>query len=147
MAPLSVEFEVADDDRFTRLAAVFDALRTAKRDDDWRDDDNWLAFFDAQSRAAFWWPTPEEREDWTRRWFATPVPERFTDPSLVTPWDFGSMIDAFRNGDYDLVGCERISPHAGRLVFNPLGWPYGGTGCMRALVEAFGHRVTAEPEA
>ena len=46
-------------------------------------------------------------------------PQRFTDPSLVTPWDFGSLIDAFRNGDYELLGCERVSERAGRLVLRP----------------------------
>jgi hypothetical protein len=143
----SVEFAVTDDDRFRRLTAVFDALRDAKLADDWQDDDYWLGFFDAEALSWFWWPTPAEQEDWNRRWFSTPVSQRFTDPTLVTPWDFGSMIDAFRNGDYDLLGCERVSPQAGRLVFDPHGWPYGGAGCMRALVEAFGHRVTAEPEA
>jgi hypothetical protein len=142
-----VEFEVADKDRFRRLSAVFDALRAAKVADEWRDDDYWLGFFDAEARSRFWLPTPAEQEDWNRRWFSTPVPQRFTDPSLVTPWDFGSMIDAFRNGDYDLLACEQLSERVGRLSFDPHGWPYGGTGCMRALVEAFGHRVTAEPEA
>jgi hypothetical protein len=80
-------------------------------------------------------------KDWERRWFSTPVPERFTDTSLETPWDFGSMIDAFRNGEYDLLGCRRLTATAGRLEFDPHAWPYGGTGCMRALIEAFGHRV------
>lgn len=57
------------------------------------------------------------------------------------------MIDAFRNGDYDLLGCRRASLRIGRLAFEPFGWPYGGTGCMRALIEAFGHRVTADAAA
>src|SRR5207248_7653024 len=88
MAGFCVEFEIADEDRFRRLAAVFDALRAAKQSDAWRDDDYWLGFFDAESRSRFWWPTPAEQEDWNRRWFSTPVPQRFTDPSLVTPWYF-----------------------------------------------------------
>jgi hypothetical protein len=142
-----VEFAVADEDRFCRLAAAFDAVRTAIQSDDWRDDNYWLGFFDSEALSRFWRPTAAEREDWLRRWSATPAPQRFTDPSLVTPWDFGSMIDAFQNGDYELVGCERVSPKVGRLLFEPHIWPYGGTGCMRALVEAFGHQVTAEPGA
>ena len=47
-----------------------------------------------------------------RRWQSTPVPQRFTDPSLKTPWTLESMIDAFRNGD-DLLGCERLSECVG----------------------------------
>ena len=146
MSDFFIEFEVANEDRFRMVATVFDALRVAKQTDEWKDDDFWLAFFDQDARSHFWWPTAAEMEDWNRRWFSTPVPERFTDPSLMTPWTFGSMIDAFQNGDYDLLVCERKPERVARLSFDPHGWPYGGTGCMRALVESFGHRVTAEPE-
>jgi hypothetical protein len=142
----AVEFEVVDDERFRSLVNVFEALRAAKSANEWKDDDYWLSFFDAESRATFWWPTPDELKDWSRRWFSTPVPQRFTDPSLVTPWEFGSMIEAFRNGDYDLRACERLTATTGQISFEPRGWPYGGTGCMRALVNAFGHHVTAEPD-
>jgi hypothetical protein len=141
-----VEFEIVSEDGFGRLSAVFNALRHAKQSDRWQDDNYWLAFFDEDARSHFWWPSPEELKDWERRWFSTPVPDRFTDESLKTPWDFGSMIEAFRNGDYELVDCERITKKTGRLSFDPDGWPYGGTGCMRALVESFGHRVLAEPD-
>jgi len=145
MADIFVEFEIVNDDRFSRLVAVFNALRVAKQSDEWRDDDYWLAFFDEQARSHFWWPTAAEMEDWNRRWFSTPVPERFTDPALATLWDFGSMIDAFQSGEYDLLACERRTDRIGRLSFEPHGWPYGGSGCMTALIEAFGHKVTVEP--
>lgn len=141
-----VEFKISDDDRFRRLHIAFEAIRSAKQSEEWKDDDYWLGFFDSASRSKFWWPSPQELEDWAKRWQSTPVPQRFTDPSLQRPWDFGSMIDAFRNGDYDLLDCERVSEQVGRLTFNPHAWPYGGTSCMRALVEAFGHRVTSETE-
>jgi hypothetical protein len=142
-----IEFEIAGEDRFRRLATVFGALRAAKESDEWRDDGYWLAFFDQEALSHFWWPTAAEAEEQSRRWFATPVPQRFTDPSLVTPWYFGSMIEAFRHGDYELLQCERVSENVGRLSFYPYGWPYGGTGCMRALVESFGHRITVDSEA
>ena len=77
-----------------------------------------------------------------RRWQSTPVPQRFTGPSLKTPWTLESMIDAFRNGD-DLLGYERLSECVGRLSFDS----YGGTDCMRAVVESFGHWLTAEADA
>ena len=144
MSDFFVEFEIASEDRFGQLVAVLDALSQAKQADDWRDDGYWLGFFDEDARSRFWWPPAEERDDWVRRWSSTPVPERFTDPSLETPWDFGSMIDAFRNGEYDLLGRRRVSATAGRLEFDPHAWPYGGTDCMCALVEAFGHRVTGD---
>jgi hypothetical protein len=146
MSDYFVEFEISSEDGFCRLERAFNALRVAKQSGEWRDDAYWLEFFTPEDKSKFWWPTPAEREDWQRRWFATPVEKRFTDPTLKTPWVFGSMIDAFKNGDYDLLECERISPNAGRLTFDPHAWPYGGVGCMKALVETFGHRVIAEPD-
>lgn len=141
-----VEFQIADEARFQRLASVFAALRSAKETDEWQKDDYWLTFFDSEARAHFWWPSKAEMEDWNRRWFSTPVPERFTDPTLETPWDFGSLIDAFRNGEYDLIKCERVAERVGRLCFDPHSWPFGGTGCMHALIESFGHRVIVKSD-
>ena len=141
MSGFYVEFEGAGEPQLRKLTDVFTALQVAKQSDDWRDDAYWLAFFDAAARAHFWWPTEAERKDWERRWFSTPVETRFTDRSLRTKWDFGSMIEAFRHGDYDLVACRRTSGNRARIQFDPHGDPYGGAGSMRALVEAFGHRV------
>lgn len=142
-----VEFEIGSTDGYRKLETVTSALVVSKRADEWKDDSFWLDYFDTAARAHFWWPAPDELEDWRRRWFSTPVATRFTDLSLKTPWTFGSMIDALKNGDYELLGCQRISDHVGRFEFDPHGYPYGGTGCMRALIEAFDHRVTHEPDA
>lgn len=137
-----VEFTVGDEEAYARLGAVVGALAKAKADDDFRDDEFWRRLFNDEALARFWWPTEAERADWLRRWQATPVDKRMDDPSLVTPWDFGSMIDAFRNGEYDLMGLRRVRPDRARLEYEPHAYPYGGTGCMRALIEAFGFRVT-----
>jgi hypothetical protein len=142
-----VEFEIGSIDGYRKLEAVTSALVMSKRTDDWKDEAFWLGYFDAAARSHFWWPTPDELEDWQRRWFSTPAITRFTDPSLKTPWIFDSMIDAFKNGDYELLGCQKISDNIGRFEFAPHGYPYGGTGCMRALIEAFDHRVLYEPDA
>ena len=148
MSVFYVEFEVSSEENYRRLDAVVAALAIAKRAEDFRNDAHWLAYFDHAERSHFWWPTEAEREQWRRRWQAAPVPLRLSDPSFLPPaWDFGSMIDAFSMGDYDLLGCRRQSPQTGRLDFEPHGWPYGGTGCMRALIEAFGHCVIREPTA
>jgi hypothetical protein len=144
--PAFVEFEIADDVRFERVAVVIEALGVAKRSDDFRDDDYWRSLF-VEAIDHFWWPLEEELEDWERRWLGTPVGKRSANASLNTPWTLGSLIDAFRNGEYDLLGCRRVTDHIGRIEFDPWGWPYGGTGCMRAVLEAFGHRVTREEDA
>lgn len=140
-----VEFSLDDDERFTRLQAAFDALNAGKSGEFTDPEDPyWRTFFDDTALNHFWWPTPEEFADWQRRWQSTPVDQRFTDPSLKTPWDFASMIDAFSNGEYDLVALDRTSVSTGRLRFHPHAYPFGGTGCMHALIESFGGNVTGE---
>ena len=145
-----LDFELDDAERFTKLQTVFAALKTAKERDlagehfPDPEDEYWRTLFDERSLQHFWWPTPDELADWTRRWQAAPVATRHTDPSLQTPWGFSSMIDSFWSGEYDLISIDRTSDTAGRLQFNPHACPYGGTGCMRALIESFGGVVTGE---
>jgi hypothetical protein len=145
MVESCVNFELADSTRFGMLHRVFFALRDAKNNDAINaDDKSWRSYFDAEALSHFWSPTPDELAAWTRRWQETPEPERFTDPTLKTPWDFESMIEAFDNGEYNLLRVIRTSENTGSLQFEALAWPYGGTGCMHALVECFGGIVTGE---
>jgi hypothetical protein len=141
-----VEFTHDNGNRFNRLKEVYDALREAKQTKQFYGDAYWLRFFDAVAQAHFWWPTEAEQQDWLKRWQSTPVDQRYSDPSLQAPWHFGSMIEAFRNGDYALVACTKLSDMIGRLEFRPFGWPYGGTDCMKALIEAFDLEVIGEDE-
>ena len=142
----AITFRISSDERFAKLVNVFEALREAEKggNSPAPDDAYWRQFFDEGALAHFWWPTPEELADWERRWFSTPVARRWIDPSLQTPWAFDSMIEAFYNGEYELLSCERVSDSEGRLTFDPQAWPFGGTGCMKALVEAFDCEVTGE---
>jgi hypothetical protein len=145
MNPLAVEFELTDPARFEPLRVVFDALREAKADDTFTEDHSgWLRYFDDAARSHFWWPTPEELARYWQLWEETPPAARWDHPALQHPWDFESMIEAFRNSEYDLVACERTAETTGRLTFVEHAFPFGGTGCMRALIECFGHRVTRD---
>lgn len=135
-----VEFRADDEARYSRLVAVVDALRADKQAGELTPGPKWRAYFDEQALSHFWWPTPAEAKEHSGRWFAIPVPERLTDPSLETPWDFDSLIDAFANGEYELVGVRRNGEHA-RIEFSPDAFPYGGSGCMQRLIEAFGFTV------
>lgn len=110
-----VEFKVDEKKRFDALCRVFYEIKKDKDGDSFRDDEDWLAFFDDEALSHFWWPTQEERAEWVRRWDATPVPQRWTDPRLKTPWDFDSMFDAFKNGDYELISCRMISSDKAQL--------------------------------
>jgi hypothetical protein len=146
MHPFFVEFEIGNAERFAALSRVFAALKHDKAAGAFRSVEAWKAFFDAQALSHFWWPSPTELEDWKRRYLATPYPQRFSEPSLKRPWDFASLIEAFQNGDYELLGLSQIEGGLARLDFAPYGHPFGGTGCMRALIEAFDHRVTVDSE-
>lgn len=143
MNPCFVEFAIASEEQLRQLEAVVAALRGAKRMESFPPEDYWLAFFDAKATSSFWQPTEAELKDWEQRWLATPVEQRWHDQSLETPWDFASMLEAFENGEYELLGCRRVSNETARLEFEPYSFPYGGTDCMTALIEAFGHQVTA----
>jgi hypothetical protein len=145
--PCFVEFAATDMTRFGAICAAFAALKHDKQVNSWRDDEDWLELFDDAALSQFWWPTPEEREAWRNRWEAAPVPERLNDPSYTSPsWDFLSMIEAFENGEYGLVACRVVEGTRARLEFDPDAFPYGGTGCFRMLVRAFGFQVTGEDD-
>ena len=139
-----IEFEISEPARFDRLVQVVEALRQAKLSGDFRDDQYWLGFFDEMAQSHFWWPTEEELNEWKRRWDATPVLQRSTDPSLERPWHFGSMIDAIREGEYELVRCSQVSDSVGRLEFRPRADPFGGEDALHTLIESFGFRVLRE---
>lgn len=144
MSAAYLEFQLPEPARLERLLRVFERLKQAKQQDLWPNVSSWLDLFDEAANATFWWPTTEELDAWQRKWFSTPVEDRLADPALQTPWCFDSMIGAFEDGDYDLVDCRAVGAGLGRFEFDPHGWPFGGTGCMRALIEAFGGRVIAE---
>lgn len=128
-----VEFELPDPIRFERLAMAFGRLKQAKELNVWPEAGAWLELFDAAALATFSSPTDAERDE-----------SRGPDPAHETPWHFDSLIEAFRNADYHLLECRRISGRLGRLEFDPRAWPYGGTGCIRGLIEAFGGLVLSE---
>jgi hypothetical protein len=136
----SILFQLASEERFNRLATFVRALAQAKVEDDFHDDAYWEAMLDDGARATFWWPTAAEVQDWECRWFSTPVERRCAEPELRTPWMFGSLIDAVERGEFEQLACRRTEG-GGVLEFQPYAWPFGGTGWMHALIEAFGGRV------
>ena len=138
-----VAFSVDDDERFDALCAAFEAIKHDKDTGEWRDEEDWLAYFDDDALAHFWWPTKEEKDEHWRRWENAPIPEQLTDPALEPPsWDFLSMIGAFQDCEFDLLACRMVDEQSGRIEFDPQAFPYGGTGCIQMLVRAFGFNVT-----
>ena len=152
-----IDFTVDDSERFLALSRAFAALQQdknrqiqAQNDEEaaraFREEDQWLAFFDERARAHFWWPSQAELDAHTAQWFATPLPDRWTDPTLKRPWLFSSMIYAFQNAEFELLTCHMLTSNTARITFDPWAHPYGGTGCLKALVEAFDCKVIAESD-
>ena len=141
MSAAFIEFRVNSHGCFQRLRDVFVALQQSKTSGDWQNEEYWLAYFNDEERATFWWPSERELMEWEQRWFSTPLPDRWSDPTLKTPWIFRSMIDAFKNSEYELKDCRIVTGDIARLEFVPYSHPYGGTGCMEALIHAFGFSI------
>ena len=163
--PCFIEFRVTDQERFHVLCQAFEILKHEKlqylevvfgEEDDEAENNREQTLqrlvntlfdvFDERALAHFWWPSRQELHAYVNQWQATPVPQRFTDPTLEHPWDFESMVDCFLNGEYELVSCSLWTPDTGVLEFSPFAFPYGGTGCMKALIEAFDGEVIGEDD-
>jgi hypothetical protein len=161
LPPCFIAFQVTDQERFHTLVHAFEILKQEKLkqiapmfENDAEEYntathtqtlrslvDILFDLFDEQALAHFWWPSKQECQDHWRRWQVTPAPQRLTDPTLNHLWDFESMIDCFLNGEYELVACRLLTSDTGILEFSLFRFPFGGTGCMKALVEAFGCQV------
>jgi hypothetical protein len=142
--PFYIEFIVNDLERFDLLKKVFNELKGSKETNSFNEDDYYLNFFDEKAKAYFGTYSDEENLEWSEKWFSTPVEERWNNPDLQRKWDFGSMIEAFKNGEYELLSCEMVTEDKGRINYDPWAYPFGGTGCMKALAESFGFEVTRE---
>jgi hypothetical protein len=147
LAKFKVRFVPISDERLNALIKAYDRIRERKTKNVWPENkEDWMRHFDANALSHFWWPTKTELEAWKEKYFATPWEKRIADPSLQHPWDFMSLFEAFKNGDYALLSIVRLTETEAALPFEPSAHPYGGTGCMRALIEAFDHRVITEPD-
>lgn len=137
-----IDFIVRDEPALERLSKVSAEFQRQKEGDAQADDEHWLPFFERSDRAAFWWPTEAEWKRWNDFWFSTPLPQRHSPEMPSPPWHFGSMVEVILESEYDIVGVRRTDSKQARLEFDPHGYPYGGTGALRALIRAFSHEVT-----
>jgi hypothetical protein len=137
-----IEFKIHDDDGYERLKAVVEKLQMEKEQGTLNPSaERWKILFGEEALKNFWWPTKAEFEAYQQLYFSIPAAERAVHPSLQTPWDFESMIDAIKNGDYQLTGCTRQGDSTARLGFRPFGHPYGGSESLQELVKCFGHEI------
>lgn len=104
----NIEFVVNDLERFDKLRKVFNEIKVSKEKSLFKEDNFYLKFFDGKAKSYFGWYSEEENLKWANKWVASPIEKRWNDPSLQRKWDFGSMIDAFKCGEYELISCEKI---------------------------------------
>jgi hypothetical protein len=149
-----VEFLPKDKISLQRTIEVFEIIKSAKAtiesEDVLLDEDNMpiTEIYDGQiinclndlERSYFWNPSEEESTAYWEEYFSTPIEIRHSPNMLHPQWHLESMLDAFWNGEYDLID---IQENNGKyyLTFNPHAYPYGGTGCMVAFLECFSHEV------
>ncbi|MEM8777561.1 MAG: hypothetical protein AAGF26_01555 [Cyanobacteria bacterium P01_G01_bin.49] len=135
-----VEFVPKDTESLYRTIELFGMVKAAKEANEAVNEKPLVDYLSDVERAYFWNPSPEESKEWHDQWFSTPLEIRHSRKMLTPQWHLESMLDAFWNGDYDLVAIqEENGKHY--LTFYPYGYPYGGTGCMVAFLECFGHRI------
>lgn len=137
-----VEFSISSPERFAALRRVFAELKRDKDAEDWRSNEELLKVFDAEALSHFYWPPDDVRRQRLEDLRTRPIIETPTEQATGLTWDFDSLMDAFVNGEYNLLSCEMVDDRKARLNFYALAYPYGGVGCMVALVEAFSGVVT-----
>jgi hypothetical protein len=58
-------------------------------------------------------------------------------------WSLEDILDCLLKGEYELLGIE-FADGSGRLLYDPFSFPFGGTGPLKGLVQAFGYEVTRD---
>lgn len=134
----SVAFVAVNAANLARTKTILDQIRFCKQEGQTLDNATFSAALTDTERSFFWAPTTEEMAEWNALWFNTPLPERHR---MSRPqWDMGSMLDSLADGEYVLVGIEERDGSL-HLLFDPQAYPFGGTGCMVAFLECFGHTI------
>ncbi|KQV88051.1 hypothetical protein [Pelomonas sp. Root1237] len=136
-----VEFSSPDESSLLRTIACVNHVAALKRDDA-LDEKQMAQELSASERAFFWEPNPEELQEWNAFWFSTPLPQRHS-PNMPTPgWSFGSMVESIASAEFDITGVATEGSKC-YLTFEPESYPFGGVGCLVALLECLGNQVSA----
>jgi hypothetical protein len=136
-----IHFEQLPTENIPKLKALFSLLKQQK-DADALEGEDIRRLLGSVVDEKFWHPTEEERQDWQRRWDSTPVEKRFTDPSLKTPWDFDSWVDALENAEIQYLRLSIEQDGHGVLEFDQLACPSGGIESSEEIIKILGGVVT-----
>lgn len=58
-------------------------------------------------------------------------------------WQLEDILECMLCGEYELLNVDFVDGR-GRLLYDPLAFPFDGTDAIKALVEVFGFRVTQD---
>lgn len=140
MTSAFVEFNLKQPENLTAMNRFVLRLKEVKEGGEFPEDSAWEHYFSGASLSYFESLSSEEMKEWEAEWKATPVERRLRDLSLWPHWDFGSFLDALKNGDFQIISLN-VTDSRGKLKFDPIAYPYGGADSLVAVVEAFGQEV------
>lgn len=101
-------FEIINDKRFTVFKNLFDLLKEAKNENNFKTEEYWLSLSDEGASSY-----------------------------LVKNknWNYESIIEIIKNSEYILRSCELNNDNIGIIEFEALSYPYGGTYTFKILKE------------
>jgi hypothetical protein len=106
----------------------------------------YLMYLNEAARSHFWFPSPQERKAWyeerSRRWDATPLGKRHTDPSLKYPLEFKIAIDVLNRSNIELKDCLQLDDQTATLTYIVSDHAFTASEPLLNLIEAFGGTIT-----
>jgi len=139
-----IQFEVDSADRFAQFLALFDHLRADQNGEGLQSDSSvYLARLDDAARAHYWFPTEADRKQWDEQWKATPVDQRWNDPSLKRPREFDSVIRGMKSTEIQLERCAMVDERTARLEYVERSHSADAADInITLLVESYGFSIT-----
>lgn len=139
-----IEFNVLSEAAASRITALFYYIKEKKNmNDDVQIEDleydifeKSETFFTKEELNRFWWPTEEESKLFWDTYKKLPQPQK-TQHLESVPWDFETAFSEIGIGDYIIKDCYQISDFTYRLSFEPIGYPFGGTQPLKAVLSVY----------
>ncbi len=145
IASLMRMFAVLQQDKDEYWKAAFDSEGDGAQESWPAEDPKWIGYLN-ETALNYFGPAPDDEENriYQQLWKLTNPLVRLTHPMFNRgeKWDFESMIEAIFNGEYTLDELRQLDEQRAVLLYDPWAGPFGGTDCLVALIESFGHRVT-----
>lgn len=145
MEEFGIRFNLGNEEHFEALQQLFEAIKKDKDNDSPRSEEEWIGFVPEELKSNFVWPDKDERDEWIEFSRNRPIAIPDVADQISAKWDFYCIVDAFHNGDYDLLQCNKVN-NSYEMHIYPYGYPYGGLGPLIALAEGFGFQIVGVNE-